>query len=77
LNQKLCDIRNQTASIAIANFLDEDFRANNDISADSTQGQIKELREQYAKDCLDDKRFIFGKYTVTNDNVCNSNLNFL
>jgi hypothetical protein len=56
LNQKLCDIRNQAASIAIGH-VDDEFRADNDISkstGDLTQMEISELREQYAKDCLAD-----------------------
>ena len=42
LNQKLCDIRNQAASIALGH-VDEDFRSNYDISAELTQMQIIEL----------------------------------
>jgi hypothetical protein len=47
--------------------VDEDFRTNNDISAELTQLQIIELCGQYAKDFLDDKKFAFGKYTIFND----------
>jgi hypothetical protein len=47
--------------------VDEDFHTNNDISAEFTQAQIIELRRQYAKDLLDDKKFVFGKYTISND----------
>lgn len=47
--------------------MDEDFRTNNDISAELTQLQITELRGLYAKDCLDDKKFVFGKYIISND----------
>lgn len=56
------------ASIALGH-VDEDFRTNNDsdISAELTQQQITELRGQYAKDFLDDKRFVFGKYIISND----------
>jgi uncharacterized protein YgiM (DUF1202 family) len=71
LNQKLCDIRNQAASIAIG-YVDDDFRADNDISesTDLTQAEISELREQYAKDRLADKKFIFGKYAISNGKLC-------
>jgi hypothetical protein len=49
--------------------VDEDFRANYDISAELTEKQIIELCGQYATDCLDDKKFVFGKYTVSNDGI--------
>jgi hypothetical protein len=70
LNQKLYDIRNQAASLAIG-IVDEDFHANHDTTSDSdfTQTEIKALREQYAKDYLEDKKFIFGKYVSTNGKV--------
>ena len=47
--------------------MDEDFHTNYNISTDLTQMQIIELRGEYAKDCLDDKKFVFGKYTVSDD----------
>jgi hypothetical protein len=52
--------------------VDDDFRTKNDIvSTDLTQVEISELRKQYATDCLADKKFIFGKYTISNDgDVC-------
>jgi hypothetical protein len=46
LNQKLCDIRNQAASIAFGH-VDDDFHADNDISTDLTQIEISELHKQY------------------------------
>ena len=67
----MCDIRTQAASIAIGH-VDDEFRADSDISesTDLTQTEISDLREQYAKDCLADKKFIFGKYTISNGKVC-------
>ena len=47
--------------------MDEAFRTGNNVSAELTQMQIIDLRGQYAKDCLDDKKFVFGKYTISDD----------
>jgi hypothetical protein len=49
--------------------LDDDFRANSDIPADFTQEEISQLRKEYAEDMATDKKFIFGKYTVTDKGV--------
>ena len=68
MNQKLCDIRTQSASAAITN-LDAEFQiARTDTEDDDlSEADITSLRQGYAKDLFEDKKFIFGKYTVQQD----------
>ena len=67
LNQRLCEIRNHSSSCAIAN-LELEFRLATD-NADISSDGITALHQQYAQDLLKDKKFIFGKYTVTGNKI--------
>jgi hypothetical protein len=69
LNQKLCEIRNAIASIAITN-VDIEFSLAYKIGqADSVAPDegIEESRQAYAANLLEDKKFVFGKYVVARD----------
>jgi hypothetical protein len=73
LNQRLCDIRTNSASSAFIN-LDTAFQlalfADEDINiSDLSQADITELRQSHAKNLLADKRFIFGKYYVDQNGI--------
>lgn len=67
LNQKLCDIRTQSAISAIGN-VDIEFHLSNDSSGLS-EDDVKELRQAYAHDLLEDKKFVFGKYVLSADGM--------
>ena len=69
LNQRLCEIRYQTASSAVMS-LDTEFRHhlatqfdNDDLLEDPEE--ITKLRQQHAEDIFMDKKFMFGKYVVS------------
>jgi hypothetical protein len=68
LNQKLCDIRAQSASAAITN-MDLVFQAANANlnERDLSLADIISLRQEFAQDLFQDKKFIFGKYTLSSD----------
>lgn len=70
MNQKLCDIRTQAASSAIE-MVDTEFRLDDQDLDGLSNEHIQQRRRNYAQDLLDDEKFVFGKYSVSqNDIVC-------
>lgn len=68
MNQRLCEIRNQSASAAIVN-LDLEFRLEYEIDdAKLSEDEIDALRQKYARDLAEDKKFVFGKYVISENN---------
>jgi hypothetical protein len=70
LNQRLCEIRNQSASAATMS-LDLEFRHAYDINVSNfSEDEIDALRQEYARELTKDKRFVFGKYIAKDGKVC-------